>query len=52
MNHPFILKQFCLFYFSYIIVDEALFFLNISDGGGDRDVMRQLIKVTESRKMV
>lgn len=39
--------RFLTFYVTYIVDNEAFLLLNISNGGGDRDVMRQLIKVTE-----
>lgn len=37
-------------YLTYVVVNEALLLLNISNGGSNRDVMRQLIKVTEGKK--
>lgn len=35
------------FIFTYKVVNEAFLLLNISNGGADRDIVRQLIKVTE-----
>lgn len=33
--------------FTYKVVNEALLLLNISNGGADRNIMRQLVKITE-----
>lgn len=41
------LKVCGIFFFTYKVVNEAFLLLNISNGGTDRDVVRQLIKVTE-----
>lgn len=38
------------FYSTYVVVNEALLLLNISNGGRDGDVVRQLLKITESQK--
>lgn len=37
-------------YSTYVVVNEALLLLDISNGGGDGDVVRQLLKITESQK--
>lgn len=42
--------QVCGCFFTYKVVNEAFLLLDISDGGTDRDVVRELVKVTEQEK--
>lgn len=42
-NFAVVLLYFCL---TYKVINEAFLLLNISNGGADWDIMRQLIKVT------
>lgn len=46
----FLFLNFVVNFQTHEVVDEALLLLDVSDGGADRDVVRQLIKVTEQQK--
>lgn len=44
--------NFVVNFYTHKVVDEAFLLLDVSDGGADRDVVRQLIKVTEQQKHI